>query len=192
MSWEKFHTEKEWGQYPSEHLVRFIATRFYAAPDRKKIKILDLGCGAGASIFYLEREGFDVYGCDISQAALDRCKEKFPSVGFWLADAKLLPYRDEKFDCVIDICCLQHVDDLDAALSQVHRVLKPGGRLFSIMADDRHHRNILPGVFTRFIPYAELTAALLRNGFDGNVYSSQFYMTHSRLISQWLIECSKS
>ena len=45
--WEKIHSTQEWGRYPSETVIRFIARNYYKT-EREKIKILDLGCGAGA------------------------------------------------------------------------------------------------------------------------------------------------
>lgn len=47
-AWEQIHQSKEWGQYPSEHVISFIARNFYSA-EREKIKILDFGCGGGCS-----------------------------------------------------------------------------------------------------------------------------------------------
>lgn len=58
--WEKIHSTQEWGRYPSETVIRFIARNYYKT-EREKIKILDFGCGAGAHTWYLAREGFDVY-----------------------------------------------------------------------------------------------------------------------------------
>ena len=44
--WEKTHSTQEWGRYPSETVIRFIARNYYKT-EREKIKILDFGCGAG-------------------------------------------------------------------------------------------------------------------------------------------------
>ena len=43
--WEEIHSRQEWGQYPSEHVIRFIASNYYRALDRNAVKILDFGCG---------------------------------------------------------------------------------------------------------------------------------------------------
>lgn len=47
-SWEKIHAQREWGKYPSEHVIRFVARNYYKN-DRKATKALDVGCGAGAN-----------------------------------------------------------------------------------------------------------------------------------------------
>lgn len=40
--WETVHSTQEWGMYPTEHVIRFIARNYYNVPEREKIKILDL------------------------------------------------------------------------------------------------------------------------------------------------------
>lgn len=77
--WEKIHSTQEWGRYPSETVIRFIARNYYKT-EREKIKILDFGCGAGAHTWYLAREGFDVYAFDGSKSAVDKA-EKYLEVG---------------------------------------------------------------------------------------------------------------
>ena len=47
-AWEKIHSTREWGQYPSEHIIRFVARNYYAK-DRPSIKICDFGMGGGAT-----------------------------------------------------------------------------------------------------------------------------------------------
>ena len=79
--WEEIHRNQEWGKYPSEQLVRFIARNFYNK-DRKNIKILDFGCGAGANTWFLAREGFDVYAFDGSESAVNRAKEYLNKDGY--------------------------------------------------------------------------------------------------------------
>lgn len=44
--WEEIHSTTEWGQYPSEHVIRFVARNYYKK-DRANTKILDFGCGGG-------------------------------------------------------------------------------------------------------------------------------------------------
>ncbi|MEI9897627.1 MAG: hypothetical protein WDN28_28155 [Chthoniobacter sp.] len=46
--WERLFREQEWGKYPPEHVIRFVARNFYKAPDRKQVRLLDLGGGTGA------------------------------------------------------------------------------------------------------------------------------------------------
>ena len=106
-SGKTFFKKQEWGKYPEIELVRFIARSFYAVPDRSKIRILDLGCGTGASMWYLSREGFSVYGIDGSKTAIDIVRSQFEEENlkgeFQIGDFIALNYPDDFFDCVVDI-----------------------------------------------------------------------------------------
>lgn len=138
-TWEEIFRSKEWGKYPSEGLVRFIARSYYKVPQRNDIKFLDLGCGTGANAWFLAREGFDVYAIDGSKTAIKIAKERFQNENlkaeFKAGDFIKLDYPNGFFDCVIDIAALQHnkPEYIKIVLDEVYRVLKPGGKLFSIM-----------------------------------------------------------
>ena len=77
-NWEKIHSDREWGKYPNEELIRFIGKYFFKIEfeKRNKIKILELGVGQGANVWFLVREGFDVYGVDISNSAIEKMKNR--------------------------------------------------------------------------------------------------------------------
>jgi SAM-dependent methyltransferase len=138
--WDSIFAARQWGKYPKEELIRFVARHYYAAPDRNMVRFLDLGCGFGASTWFLAREGFSVDGIDGSQRIIDRLRERLAAegltAGLVAGDAIDLPYRTQHFDCVIDIACLQHnnPEDTRRILDGVFDRLKPGGRLFSFTA----------------------------------------------------------
>ena len=52
--WDKIFKDNEWGKYPCEELIRFISRKFHGK-NRKIIKILEVGCGAGANIWFYQR-----------------------------------------------------------------------------------------------------------------------------------------
>ncbi|ECL6467391.1 SAM-dependent methyltransferase, partial [Campylobacter jejuni] len=54
--WEQIFSKKEWGKYPSENVIRFIARNFYNVQDRSKINILELGFGTGANLWFCAKE----------------------------------------------------------------------------------------------------------------------------------------
>lgn len=56
--WNSVFKNQEWGKYPSEDLIRFIARNFYSIKNRLDVKVLEIGCGPGANIWFLAREGF--------------------------------------------------------------------------------------------------------------------------------------
>jgi SAM-dependent methyltransferase len=139
--WESIHTQRDWGKYPNEELVRFIGRTFqqYSRNDRTKIKILELGCGQGANLWFLGKEGFDTYGIDISPTALKKT-ESYLQEAYGVkttlreADLRKLPYIDEYFDIVIDVATIQHTSlkDHKIAYAEVGRVLKPNGYFWSL------------------------------------------------------------
>lgn len=131
--------------YPNEFLIQFIASNFFkfSADDRKKIRILEIGCGSGANLWMLAKEGFEVYGLDSSQTGIDLATRHLEDK--WGVRAVLsqgsftkLPYEDEYFDAVVDVVSLQHltVEDCHQALDEVSRVLKKGGVFFSYRLSD--------------------------------------------------------
>ena len=134
--WETIHATQEWGKYPSEHVIRFVARNYYNKI-RKTIKILDFCCGAGSHTWYLAREGFDVYAFDGSESAIkkvkDRLKREKLEADVKVCDALELDYRADFFDCVIDnvsIYANKH-NDIVKMYEEIYRLLKPGGKIFT-------------------------------------------------------------
>jgi arsenite methyltransferase len=98
-------------------------------------RILDVGCGLGFYVLeFLEEVGSEgaVVGLDASPpmlaAAEQRCREH-PNAAFEQADAASLPLEDGSFDAALSVQVLEYVPDVAVALSELHRVLRPGGRL---------------------------------------------------------------
>ncbi|MEV8514380.1 demethylmenaquinone methyltransferase [Dactylosporangium sp. NPDC051484] len=91
--------------------------------------VLDLGAGTGVSTLELGRSGALAVGADISVGMLQAGREKRPEVPLLAADALHLPFADETFDAVTISFALRNIADTDAALSEMARVTKPGGRL---------------------------------------------------------------
>lgn len=140
--WENVFQTQEWGKYPSECLIRFVAGNFYNK-ERHFVKILEIGCGTGANLWYMAREGFDVYGIDGSKTAVERAKKRIESEGLRAniihGDIVSLPFQKEYFDAVIDGDCLycNSAEDTNMLLSKVKRVLKKDGLFFSRTPTDR-------------------------------------------------------
>lgn len=135
--WEKIYKSRSWGMYPPEELIRFIATNYYSINNRKKIKILEVGCGTGANLWYLAREGFSVYGIDGSRIAIKLLKQRFKKENltgqFIIGEINNLPWDTGEFDCVIDNNCLSCNTEKDTQqiINEIHRVLKNKGKHFS-------------------------------------------------------------
>jgi SAM-dependent methyltransferase len=114
----------------------------------RRPRILDVGCGTGANLLMLSKYG-DAEGVDISEDALAFCRERgLDKVK--LGAAEELPYDDGTFDLVTAFDVVEHIDDDLAGLSEMRRVLRPGGRvllfvptfmfLWGLQDEVSHHR----------------------------------------------------
>lgn len=146
MSWDPvwesiFRQRASWGRYPCEELIRFMARHYYGHPRRAAVRVLELGCGPGGGPgWYLAREGFGYLGLDASPTALARGRDRFAREG--LAGTLVrgvferLPFAAGTFECVVDVASLQcnGQEDSRRVVDEVWRVLRPGGRHFSLTA----------------------------------------------------------
>ena len=109
---------------------------------------LDIACGTGDITFAIAERvsrGLAV-GLDLTQGMLDIAEQKRKkaaagNVAFHRADIMRMPFADETFDCVTGGYALRNVPDIAGALAEIKRVLRPGGRLFSL--DFGHPGNAL-------------------------------------------------
>ena len=137
--WENVYKSQEWGKYPPEELIRFVAQNYYNVGPRSDIKILDIGCGTGAGTWFMAREGFSTIGIDGSSTAINKAKKRFQDEGlirnFIIGDIEKIDYPNNHFDSIIDIVAIQHNKYLKIIkiVEETYRVLKPGGKLFSMM-----------------------------------------------------------
>lgn len=131
--------------YPNESLLAFIGGNFFShnVCERSNIKILEIGCGSGANLWMIAKEGFDTYGIDASEVGINLAQEHlFNKWGLkaYLKTATFeqLPFGGEEFDAVCDVVSLQHIDLKTSkdALTEVYRVLKQGASFFSYRLSD--------------------------------------------------------
>jgi demethylmenaquinone methyltransferase/2-methoxy-6-polyprenyl-1,4-benzoquinol methylase len=91
--------------------------------------VLDACCGTGDLALAAEREGGVVTGLDFSPRMLERARRKSDSISWVEGDLLALPFDDDAFDAATVGFGVRNVEDLDAALAELRRVLRPGGRL---------------------------------------------------------------
>jgi ubiquinone/menaquinone biosynthesis C-methylase UbiE len=96
-------------------------------------RILDYACGMGKWGIRLAQLGAQVEGFDLSPVAVRRAQERTvwaPTARFQVADARALPYESGSFDLVVAIDAIHHVEKYPGTAAELHRVLKPGGRVY--------------------------------------------------------------
>jgi SAM-dependent methyltransferase len=152
-------------------------------------RVLEIGCGSAPCARWLRRAGADVVAFDISAGMLSRAAELNRSTGIGVpllqADAGALPFADDS----IDVACsafggLPFVADVEGALTEVRRVLRPGGRFVASVnhpmrwafpdSPDPEDLRIVSSYFDR-TPYVE-------TGDDG----ATVYVEHHRTVGDWV------
>ena len=102
-------------------------------------KVLDFACGSGENGLYAGTTGADVLGIDISPEGVHNANLNAAAAGlekkclFQVMDGENMSFADNEFDFAVEYGALHHVD-LDAALSELSRVIKPGGKMMCIEA----------------------------------------------------------
>ncbi len=137
----RFSTNKQrWTQWVFDHLLD-------ATPPRAAI--LELGCGPGwLWVENLDRvpAAWDILLSDFSAGMVaasrdNLCASEHPFL-YKRIDAQSIPFVDGSFDAVIANYMLYHVSNLNRALAEISRVLKPGGRFFAATVGSRHMKEI--------------------------------------------------
>ena len=119
--------------YPSRQ--RFDETLLGHLKRPNGAKVLDYGCGRGDLSLYILAQGGEVNGIDISSVYIQDAAQRCGEAGydrsrfkFYVMDAHAMDFPANFFDIVVGLGILHHLDS-DVALSEIHRVLKPGGRV---------------------------------------------------------------
>lgn len=145
-TWEReiYAQGRHMNRWPYDAVVSFLFRHAPKDRPRAKVRVLEVGCGAGNNVWCAAREGFDVTGVDGSPTAIERARERLAREGL-SADLRVvdftdLPFESASFDLAIDRSALSCVGRSAArrALAELARVLKPSGRMFFNPYSDRH------------------------------------------------------
>ncbi len=105
----------------------------------KCVRVLDYGCGAGQIIKELRKRNLNAFGCDVFYEGGDYSKlietELFDDSIIKRMDGRTIPFDCASFDFIINNQVMEHVENLDSVLAEIHRVLKPSGVVLSIFPD---------------------------------------------------------
>lgn len=142
--------------------VRELLQRAFESANLKpNARLLDVGCGTGAFEFFIsqrEHPPIIVEAIDGSSGMLHAAERKcknLPWIRFSLVDVEEpLPFEDDSFDAVVVLNVMYTIQDLDAALSEFSRVLKPDGCL--VISDPLPHYRIGPLIAEHFLRIGEL------------------------------------
>ena len=127
---------------------RKASYRFAEGPDARQVafeavaeaapqRILEVGCGEGELAERFVRElGCEVVATDQSERMVELTRAR--GVDARVADVQALPFRDGEFDCALAAWMLYHVREVDRALAELARVLRPGGRLVAVTNSPEH------------------------------------------------------
>jgi ubiquinone/menaquinone biosynthesis C-methylase UbiE len=120
------------------HLSRRLKAAFELAEITPGMRVLDVGCGRGEILRHCAQLGADAYGIDYALVAVNMSQDVIQALNgvtpghtaVGQADAKLLPFPNATFDRVLMFDVVEHLHpwELDQAMREVHRVLKPDGR----------------------------------------------------------------
>jgi ubiquinone/menaquinone biosynthesis C-methylase UbiE len=116
------------GRRRAQRRAELFISRGGLEPGRRA---LELGCGTGVFLEKTARSGATLHGLDLSEDLLAKARARLSGLSNLTLDqgnAEQMPYPAADFDTVYGSSVLHHLD-LDAALREIHRVLKPGGRL---------------------------------------------------------------
>jgi ubiquinone/menaquinone biosynthesis C-methylase UbiE len=95
--------------------------------------ILDAGCGAGHAVYEIAEKGFNVIGMDYSYSMIRRTLHKFNTAGkpavLLQGEIEALPFKNSSFDSILCLGVLTYLGSEEKALSELSRILKPGGEL---------------------------------------------------------------
>ena len=97
-------------------------------PNLEAVKMLEIGCGNGNILSYLNRGGIQVEGGDIFIEGLRFCRQQTAPVPLYQVDVLSLPFRDE-YDVIGAFDVLEHIEDDDKALAEIYLALKSTGKL---------------------------------------------------------------
>ena len=144
--WQSLH-ENPLGapKYPQERAVRWLFRNFPRST-AGACRLLDLGCGTGRHAMVFAREGYEVHALDSSFPGLRSLRrwagEEKLTIPLAACSADRLPYSDGTFDGVLCYGVLYYMPmkNFSAAVDEIHRVLKPGGRAFVMTKSDSDSR----------------------------------------------------
>ncbi len=171
MSGDYTTVTETWGLPASPEQLAMQYFRYRMAADLSPGgTVLEVGCGSGMGLPYLQAHSRMVLGGDYTMALLREARQHLPDAQLLRLDAQRLPFGDQTFDAVLMLEMIYYLTDQDAALFECRRVLKPGGKLM-VCLPNRDRPDFNPSPYsTRYPSASEIATQLSAAGFDVRVY----------------------
>lgn len=119
------------------HVYAYTLARSYARPHHR---VLEVGFGEGYGSELIRPWVGEYHGVEVSEEAVAHAREKYAHEKCTFHHSPVgLPFEDRSFDLVISFQVIEHVEDVDAYLAEIHRVCRPGGTIL-IVTPNRNHR----------------------------------------------------
>ncbi len=140
-SWNKIFKKKDWGEHPAEDLVRFFK-KLKKKKNKKRIKILEIGCGTGGNLWFLGKEKIYFDAIDISNIALKKVNKIFQykyknykkyKKKIICCDVLSMPDTLKNYDAVIDseTLCYSSIKEFKEIENKIYNKLINGGVFWS-------------------------------------------------------------
>ncbi|HAW52304.1 MAG TPA: hypothetical protein DCX54_08265 [Flavobacteriales bacterium] len=108
--------------------------------------ILDVGCGRGEFLEYLNNKGFkNLAAVDISEEAIKGVKQLLPDCDARVSTGEKMPFADNQFSLITCLGVLEHFLDIDGGLNEMNRILKEGGKAIIMVPN----KNFIGWIFTK-------------------------------------------
>ncbi|HZU76774.1 MAG TPA: class I SAM-dependent methyltransferase [Dehalococcoidia bacterium] len=119
----------DWAEYQERTALPLFGAVLDAARVARGTRLLDAGCGAGLLALLARLRGAAVTALDASPALLEIARQRVPEAEVREGDLEALPFADAAFDAVTAVNSVFYAADMAAAMRELVRVLRPGGRV---------------------------------------------------------------
>jgi SAM-dependent methyltransferase len=120
---------RDWAAYTEQVTLPLFGAALDAARVTRGTRLLDAGCGAGLVALLASLRGARVTALDASDALLEIARTRVPGAEVRQGELECLPFADAAFDAVVAVNSIFYAADMSAAMRELARVVRPGGRV---------------------------------------------------------------